>query len=400
MSAPNSPTPSSRSVPHSHPASAQPHKSTTQSSKSKQRTDSQDDLALNKLNDNIDPLEQLHEKTKDLHLDEKSANSDTESEMFSPNAELSANFNAEVVHHSYGGVGNADWTVLKVRGPQYHLNHEKIRARKPLFKLVHAEVISGKDRIFDVAKSRGLFVDKMYEGKASHSAVEEKPENLRIFDPDFLFIMNFLIPGNPSYNVVAYFQRQEEPNNHNNINNYSHDNNSHVSSPNSHLSQSSTASFNQLTANGAYAKDLDAEAVANFNSLLRKYITSDDEFRNNRLKIIVAAGEGSNWFVKKAIGNKPAILGNKITTTYCYSVAHNYFEQDVDIGSSKVGSGIFKVVKGYAKSITVDMSFVLEGQNDAELPEVLIGGIRMHEIDVEGAIPQADLKSAKDQQQQ
>lgn len=91
-------------------------------------------------------------------------------------------------------------------------------------------------------------------------------------------------------------------------------------------------------------------------------------------------------FVKKAIGNKPAILGNKITTTYHYSVARNYFECDVDVGSSKVGSGIFKIVKGYAKSLTVDMSFLLEGQEEEELPEVLIGGIRMHQIDVEGAI--------------
>lgn len=90
--------------------------------------------------------------------------------------------------------------------------------------------------------------------------------------------------------------------------------------------------------------------------------------------------------MKKAIGNKPAILGNKISTTYHYSVGRNYYEIDVDVGSSKVGSGIFKICKSYAKGITVDMSFVLEGQTVEELPEVVIGGIRMHQIDVEGAI--------------
>jgi len=58
----------------------------------------------------------------------------------------------------------------------------------------------------------------------------------------------------------------------------------------------------------------------------------------------------------------------------------------VDVGSSKVGSGIFKIVKGYAKSIVVDMTFLLEGQTENELPEILIGGIRMDKIDTDGAI--------------
>jgi hypothetical protein len=38
----------------------------------------------------------------------------------------------------------------------------------------------------------------------------------------------------------------------------------------------------------------------------------------------------------------------------------NYFELDIDVGSSSVAHGVVRVALGYSKSIVVDMGFVLE----------------------------------------
>jgi hypothetical protein len=35
------------------------------------------------------------------------------------------------------------------------------------------------------------------------------------------------------------------------------------------------------------------------------------------------------------------------------------------------------VCKGYAKNLVIDLCFLLEGQADDELPEQLIGGVRV-----------------------
>ena len=59
-----------------------------------------------------------------------------------------------------------------------------------------------------------------------------------------------------------------------------------------------------------------------------------------------------------------------------------YLEIDVDVGSSKVGGGILGMVKGSAKALTIDLSFLLEGHQEDELPERLIGGCRIHKPDL------------------
>jgi hypothetical protein len=53
----------------------------------------------------------------------------------------------------------------------------------------------------------------------------------------------------------------------------------------------------------------------------------------------------------------------------------------VDIGSDTVATRIVKLALGYAKSLTVDMMFVLEGATDDTLPERILGGVRVKEID-------------------
>ena len=114
-------------------------------------------------------------------------------------------------------------------------------------------------------------------------------------------------------------------------------------------------------------------------TLLKKFMSqaTPDGFRDTRLKIIPTVAEGS-WLAKRTVGSTPAILPNKLTTTYCWG--KNYFEADVDVTSSTVGMTIFRVVRGYIRSLVLDIAFVIEGQSPDELPEHLIGGMRVFNL--------------------
>ena len=64
------------------------------------------------------------------------------------------------------------------------------------------------------------------------------------------------------------------------------------------------------------------------------------------LSLALSFSSGGNWFVTKAVGNRPAIIGTKMTTTYYCDPKLNYMEVNIDVSGSKLGSGIFRVVKG------------------------------------------------------
>ncbi|KAJ4962298.1 hypothetical protein NE237_022237 [Protea cynaroides] len=106
-------------------------------------------------------------------------------------------------------------------------------------------------------------------------------------------------------------------------------------------------------------------------SLLYRFIHGDDSFRNQRFKIVNRIVKGP-WIVKKAVGNYAACLLGKALTCKYYR-GENYFEIDVDIGSSGLASAILHLALGYVTAVTIDMGFLVEGQTEEELPERLIG---------------------------
>jgi Protein ENHANCED DISEASE RESISTANCE 2, C-terminal len=58
-----------------------------------------------------------------------------------------------------------------------------------------------------------------------------------------------------------------------------------------------------------------------------------------------------------------------------------YFEVILDCGSSPVATGVIRLSLGYAKTLVVDMGFLLEGDEDEYLPERIFGCVRMKNID-------------------
>ncbi|TKY58059.1 ENHANCED DISEASE RESISTANCE 2 [Spatholobus suberectus] len=118
-------------------------------------------------------------------------------------------------------------------------------------------------------------------------------------------------------------------------------------------------------------------------SLLNRFVNGDDAFRNQRFKLVNRIVRGP-WIVKKAVGNHSAcLLGKALNCTY--HKGSNYLEIDVDIGSSAIANAILHLALGYVTAVTIDMGFVVEAQTEEELPERLIGAVRVCQMEMSSA---------------
>mmetsp|Transcript_8878 Transcript_8878/g.29265 ORF Transcript_8878/g.29265 Transcript_8878/m.29265 type:complete len:137 (-) Transcript_8878:307-717(-) len=123
---------------------------------------------------------------------------------------------------------------------------------------------------------------------------------------------------------------------------------------------------------------------ARFTGLWRRFMDSgDDKWRGLRLKMIPCVVEG-NFFVKKLLGDRPVLI-KAIKTRY--HTGPGYIEVVGDILSSKMATNMWRGVESFAKSLVVDLGFVLEAQAEQELPERLMGTVRFHRINLRKAVP-------------
>ncbi|CAN8274521.1 unnamed protein product [Cochlearia groenlandica] len=118
-------------------------------------------------------------------------------------------------------------------------------------------------------------------------------------------------------------------------------------------------------------------------SLLQRFVDGDDEFRNSRLKLIPTVPKGS-WIVRQSVGSTPCLLGKAVDCNYIRGPT--YLEIDVDIGSSTVANGVLGLVIGVITSLVVEMAFLVQANTPEELPERLIGAVRVSHIELSSAI--------------
>lgn len=121
---------------------------------------------------------------------------------------------------------------------------------------------------------------------------------------------------------------------------------------------------------------------------LAKWIMGSADYKNQRLKLIPIVVEGP-WVVRNLVTGKPAIIGTKLPVQYrCY---HPTGKQqrgnpllcvELDIGnSSATAKRIVSLCRRYMNSLTVDIGFVIQGNSAEELPEQMLGSIRIHGVD-------------------
>lgn len=76
-------------------------------------------------------------------------------------------------------------------------------------------------------------------------------------------------------------------------------------------------------------------------------------------------------------------LPRQVKQFYYRNEERNYIEIDADLGTSMVAGRIIQMIKGTCRGLKVDLSFLLQGESVGELPESLLGGIRMIHVDLD-----------------
>eukprot|EP00294_Goniomonas_avonlea_P014066 CAMPEP_0114567180 /NCGR_PEP_ID=MMETSP0114-20121206/15331_1 /TAXON_ID=31324 /ORGANISM="Goniomonas sp, Strain m" /LENGTH=363 /DNA_ID=CAMNT_0001753727 /DNA_START=22 /DNA_END=1113 /DNA_ORIENTATION=+ len=121
-----------------------------------------------------------------------------------------------------------------------------------------------------------------------------------------------------------------------------------------------------------------------FRDLWALFLDGDDKFRNARWKVIPTVIDGP-WIVKRTVGAKPALLGNKLTQKYIRG--DRYLEIDCDVTSSRTATMLVQVLKEYTTAFVIDLGFVIQGEKEDHLPERLLGGFRLSNLNVVAGPP-------------
>jgi hypothetical protein len=217
-----------------------------------------------------------------------------------------------------------------VRGPQYLSSKTKVPSTRQAFRLVNVELYKVNEAIEHIGVSS--FVGDGFDPTDSPTPTAE--------DRPFVFIINFMLPGPPHHSLVLYFTPENPA---------------------------------ELKINSVFA-DLCHEVLRGPN----------DAFRTQRIKLIPRVVQGT-WPIREGVGTTPAILGTKIYQKYYQGT--NYLEADYDIGSSTVATGILNLLLGYSRDLIIDLAFVIEAQSIMELPERVLGTVRLDCLDLRHAVP-------------
>jgi len=71
-----------------------------------------------------------------------------------------------------------------------------------------------------------------------------------------------------------------------------------------------------------------------------------------------------------------------------------YIEIDVDIGSSSIARSMTGMLLRAFDNIACDLGFTLQGQNDGELPERMLGCMRLSKANIDAASLEVDWSSS------
>mmetsp|Transcript_32415 Transcript_32415/g.47780 ORF Transcript_32415/g.47780 Transcript_32415/m.47780 type:complete len:453 (+) Transcript_32415:2-1360(+) len=116
-----------------------------------------------------------------------------------------------------------------------------------------------------------------------------------------------------------------------------------------------------------------------------RFLVGSDNHRNATLKLIPKCPEGP-WAVRQLVNGKPALIGKRLPAQYSYYPAEDgkaeCFEADLDTRETdRVGKKAISLCRKYMTTVTLDVGIVIEGTNTSELPEQMLGCVRIHRLD-------------------
>lgn len=138
--------------------------------------------------------------------------------------------------------------------------------------------------------------------------------------------------------------------------------------------------------NGAKCVKKDGMELRPAEQCICSFLTSPSTaHRNSVLKFIPVVSDGP-WVVRNMVTGKPVLIGQKLPLQYFSQPAEGalapYLEADLDVGNSSARArNITSMCKKFMKSLTLDFGFVIQGDSFQELPEQMLGCVRLHSFD-------------------
>ncbi|KAG4244988.1 hypothetical protein PC116_g7180 [Phytophthora cactorum] len=218
------------------------------------------------------------------------------------------------------------WSGFQLRSKTYLHSKVKETSAPPLFELLWFEVFSGTPEELH-------HVSKSKKSFASRALAKYGS------DVPPLFVVTLIVPGTPVVAGVQYFAR----------------------TPDTPPSEA--------------------------NALWQRFLESDDNFRKERLKLVPTVHDGP-WLVRKSVGAKPLIIAKALETSFYQTPA--YLEVVVDICSDRIAKHVTALCRSHSTRLTVDVGYVVEGRDEAELPEALLGCVQYNHLDLSMSTAIAD----------
>ena len=228
----------------------------------------------------------------------------------------------------------ADAAGTNVRGANYLADKKKVPSERSLLRLEAVEIVGVDDVDTRVTRT---------PGRGAPDAIRRAGADEVSMDSTYV-VLHFVVPADKSSSFSAY----------------------------------------SLAMYYSYRRGA-AAAATNAARLLERWLHDDDvQLANSRMKLVPRIIKGP-WHIKSLIG-APCMLGKYSKLSFERATAPDCHEVVIDcVRSEKLRSKFTQIVKNIGDMV-VDLAFVLQGEQPAELPEQIFSSVRLKSLDL-SALP-------------
>ena len=118
-----------------------------------------------------------------------------------------------------------------------------------------------------------------------------------------------------------------------------------------------------------------------FGRTLSRFLAADNATRDAKFKMVCALLDAP-WALRTAVPRRPIILGKKLGRGggLKYHRGDDYFEVDFELAQSPFMERVYRSLKWASACSEEEIVFMLEGQAEDELPECVLGAVRLKRV--------------------
>jgi hypothetical protein len=247
-----------------------------------------------------------------------------------------------------------DW--LKVRGPAYLRTRRKQTSATPVMECVKVDLFTFDDKpCDDVANKRPeSWLNRQRRAWRGEDTTnghddDDKHKRVSIATPPrrrpWTFAFQFQNPGPPFVSITCYFQP--------------------------------TGARAGMCLDALLRHERDTP----FGRTLSRFLAADNATRDAKFKMVCALLDAP-WVLRTAVPRRPIILGKKLGRGggLKYHGGDDYFEVDFELAQSPFMERVYRSLKWASACSEEEIVFMLEGQEEDELPECVLGAVRLKRV--------------------